>query len=32
MEKKKILVGVSNYEKNCPRARKRLLDKGYELI
>ncbi len=32
MEKKKILVGVSNYAKNCPKARKLLLDKGYELI
>ncbi|MCI8465226.1 MAG: phosphoglycerate dehydrogenase [Lachnospiraceae bacterium] len=32
MDKKKILVGVSNYEKNCPKARKMLLDKGYELL
>ena len=30
--KKRILVGVSNYAKNCPEARKLLLDKGYELI
>ena len=32
MEKKKILVGVSNYKENCPKARQLLLDKGYELI
>ncbi|QNM06682.1 phosphoglycerate dehydrogenase [Qiania dongpingensis] len=32
MDKKKILVGVSNYKKNCPKARQMLLDKGYELI
>lgn len=32
MEKKRILVGVSNYEKNCPKARQLLLDKGYELV
>ena len=32
MEKKKILVGVSNYAKNCEKARQLLLDKGYELI
>lgn len=29
---KKILVGVANYKKDCPKARNMLLEKGYELI
>ena len=32
MEKKRILINVSNYAQNCKKARQMLIDKGYELI